>query len=339
MPIRKVPAFVTALLLVTATPLAAAGAPAGKAFSCSPTTVTAPLAAAPGSTTRVATWLCAQGAPKGKPLVVAVPGTTYTHRYWDWDQEPGRYSFARRFAAAGYAVLLYDRTGTGASDHPPVAQVTLDTHALVLHHLVADARRMGFETVVTAGHSQGSFVAMAEAARFGDVDALIVTGALHTPLHPAGAALVAATFGYPAQADARFADVPLGYATSVPGLRGPAFYSDAADPAVIAHDEATKTVTAPPELATAPSALAETPAVRVPVLSVIGQRDAAFCPPAIGCGHPSLPDPIDQEAQFWAPEARVATVVLAGAGHDINLHPNARDWYADALAWLRLIGS
>jgi pimeloyl-ACP methyl ester carboxylesterase len=320
------------LAAFVAGPLAGSAAAASEPYACRADRQAVALAA--GSTS-VPTWLCAEGPAEGKPLLIAVPGTTYTHTYWDWDQDPGRYSFARSLAGAGYAVLLYDRTGTGAADLPPAATVTLDLHARVLHALVQRARSEGHPSVATVGHSQGSLVVMQEAARYHDVDAIVVTGMLHAPMNPTGAAIVAGSFAWPAQLDPRFAEVPLGYTTTIPGIRGPAFYGPTADPAVIAHDEATKSVTAPIELATAlPALVLAPPSIDVPVLDVIGQYDGAFCPPVIGCGNPLLPDPIDVEPLTWPNVPRMDTFVLPGSGHDLNLHPNAARWFAAARSFL-----
>jgi pimeloyl-ACP methyl ester carboxylesterase len=263
-------------------------------------------------------------------LIVTVAGTTYTHQYWDWDQDPQRYSFARNLAAAGYAVLTYDRTGTGESDLPPVQDVTIDTHTEVLHGLVQQLRDAGYSWVATVGHSQGSLVVMGEAAAYRDVDAIAITGMHHAPMYPVGAGLVAGGFGYPAQLDHRFASVPPGYTTSIPDLRGAMFYGPTADPAVIAHDEATKTVTAPLELGTALPTLLSSVQITQPVLTVIGQHDAAFCPVFTGCGDPLLPDPTDLEHEAWPGAIRFEQLVLKGSGHNVNLHPNAHVWFTAA---------
>jgi pimeloyl-ACP methyl ester carboxylesterase len=313
--------LLTTLLLATG---AMAPARADTAYACRASTRTVPLR---GATTRVASWLCAEGDPAGRPLVVTVAGTTYTHRYWDWEQDPARYSFARALAAAGYAVVTYDRTGTGASDLPPVQDVTIDAHTEVLHGLVQQLRRAGHPWVATAGHSQGSLVVMGEAAAYRDVDAIAITGMYHAPMNPLGAAVVAGSFAYPAQLDPRFAAVPPGYTTTIPGIRQAAFYGPTVDPAVVAHDEETKTVTAPLELATALPSLLSSLQIAAPVLTVIGQHDAAFCPIVTGCGDPLLPDPTDLEHEAWPAAIRFEQLVLKGSGHNVNLHPNAHVWF------------
>ena len=97
-----------------------------------------------------------------------------------------------------------------------------------------------FQHVIMVGHSIGSVEAWIEAARYHDVDAVIVTGALHA-LSPDIRALQNDL--YPAVDDPAFAGSGLdpGYLTTVPGTRGSLFYDPAtANPAVVAVDEANK---------------------------------------------------------------------------------------------------
>ena len=74
-----------------------------------------------------------------------------------------------------------------------------------------------FAKVIMVGHSLGSFETWAEDAAYHDVNAVIITGALHQ-LSPV-AAQQAAVDLYPAVDDPKFADSGLdpGYLTTVPG--------------------------------------------------------------------------------------------------------------------------
>jgi hypothetical protein len=67
---------------------------------------------------------------------VLVPGLTYGASYWNFPVDPARYSYVRAATAAGYATLAIDRLGTGASDHPPAAQVTAMSEAFARHDVV-----------------------------------------------------------------------------------------------------------------------------------------------------------------------------------------------------------
>lgn len=156
--------------------------------------------------------------------------------------------------AAGYATFDIDRIGDGNSSHPPSADIDLSAGAVTLHDAVT-ALRSGavdghaFQHVIMVGHSLGSIEAWIEDARYHDVDAVIITGALHaaTPNLPA----LEGDF-YPAADDPKFAGSGLdpGYLTTRPGTREALFYDPATtNPAVLALDEADKDTTTAAELA------------------------------------------------------------------------------------------
>jgi hypothetical protein len=122
-----------------------------------------------------------------------------------------------------------------------------------------------------------------EAARYHDVDAVIVTAALHA-LSPDIGALQADL--YPAADDPAFAGSGLdpGYLTTLPGTRGScSTIPPPPNPAVVAADEASKDTTTPAELGGAAALLGQPPTqqpsyqITVPVLSVVGQYDNLFC--------------------------------------------------------------
>ena len=85
--------------------------------------------------------------------------------------------------AAGYATYSYDRLGTGLSDHPdPVQIVQLPTQIEIAHILMRKLRAgeigdRSFQNVVGVGHSLGSAITQAVAAKYPkDLDALILQG-------------------------------------------------------------------------------------------------------------------------------------------------------------------
>ncbi|MBO0777878.1 MAG: alpha/beta fold hydrolase, partial [Ktedonobacteraceae bacterium] len=220
---------------------------------------------------RVATWLCAQGSLNGKTVQVLVHGSTYDHNYWDFPSVPQKYSYVRQITGAGYATLNMDRIGTGLSDHPPALSVTLQSNAYVLHQLVQALRNgkvygIRFPKVMLVGHSFGSVITVAEASQFADVDGVITTGIMHT-VNATGAATVFSSF-YPVELDSKFAQskLPLGYLTSIPGVRKSIFYNpDNADPSVISLDETLKQTITDSELATVLTGLSPTSSLQVRV--------------------------------------------------------------------------
>ena len=88
----------------------------------------------------------------------------------------------------GRAAYYFDQLGSGTSDKPPSSALTLATVASVLHQVIRTMRTSprrgghGFSEVNVVGHSLGSYTAIYTAARYrGDIDRLVVTGALHVP--------------------------------------------------------------------------------------------------------------------------------------------------------------
>ncbi len=91
---------------------------------------------------------------------LAVHGATYSHLYWGWPYRPETHSYAGHLLAAGYAVFVFDRIGTGQSSHPPGAAVTIEVNAFVVHQLVRALRsgaigETAFQRVVLVGHGVG----------------------------------------------------------------------------------------------------------------------------------------------------------------------------------------
>ncbi len=289
--------------------------------------------------------LCSRGSLEGKTVQVTIHGSTYSHLYWDWAFQPEVYSYVRRATAAGYAVLNIDRIGVGQSDHPPAGEISIGTDAYVVHQIVQQLRngelvvpsfgRVRAERVALVGHSLGSVIAIQEAATYGDVDGVLLTGVSHT-LTPALGDILGSL--YPANLDPRFADrnLPDGYLTSLPGSRALFYHLPTVDPVVLAIDEQTKETVTPLELDTAIPALFESVGVHVPALVIVGDYDQAFCT-APSC---SASGSLAAEASFFPADACVETAIVPDSGHDLNLQLNAQEAYDAMLSWLdRRVGS
>ena len=115
---------------------------------------------------------------RGKPLIAALHGGTYTARYFDI-AGGSQGSFMDLAAAAGYPVVCFDRPGYGASPALAPAENTFGRHARLLAGAIAQAAaQFSADGVFLAGHSIGGMIAMMIAA--GDVDfrltGLSVTG-------------------------------------------------------------------------------------------------------------------------------------------------------------------
>jgi pimeloyl-ACP methyl ester carboxylesterase len=283
--------------------------------------------------------LCARGSLQHKTIQIALHGSTYSHLYWNWPYQPAIYSYTRSATAAGYAVLSLDRIGIGGSSHPPADAVTIGSNAYVVHQIVQALRggslvvpsfgRIRAERVALVGHSLGSVISIAEAATYGDVDGIVLTGVSHTITPALGDAF--ATL-YPANLDAHFAgrNIPDGYLTSLPGTRNIFYHAPFFDPQVLALDEQTKETVTTAELNTALPALGLSGGIHVPVLVVVGDNDEAFCNPPTCTASGSLAT----EPSFYPADACAEAVAIPNTGHDLNLHFQAPLSYLTILSWM-----
>ncbi len=290
-------------------------------------------------------------------LVILVHGATYDHTYFDWPDPhtldpawpshpdwPQIYSTVGALNQEGYATLAIDRIGIGRSSHPASSALTLDANAFVLHQLIQRVRAgsmgslLGTAThVVVVGHSLGSMTATKEAARYHDVDGVVLTGLLHIA-SPAANTLLQFI---PAQTDPshRFAHLDAGYLTTAPDTRAASFYGGAYDPAVVAFDEQIKQTTTTGELADAQQLFASAESftiskqITVPVLSIIGRDDLLFCGPQ-GSNCASQTTVMQQEASYYAPQARLQVVLVPRTGHDLALHRTAPFTNSRLVDWL-----
>lgn len=281
-----------------------------------------------------ATW-----SASGRQVDVLVHGGSYNRSYWNWPQGDGKYSYVRRALADGRATFAYDRLGVGESSRPPSTRVSVGTDAYVLHQLVRGLRA-DYPTINVVTHSIGGLVGIEEAARFGDIDRLVVTGMLHGTGVGIGGLRTFTNF-YPAMLDpvvsADTADV--GWVTTLPGTRDDVFFHPpAADPAVIAYDEAHKDVTTELTLATSalvnklPPALNSTSRVRVPVLVMVGEHDALFCGLLLDCRDRQAVQ--QSEAAFYPRAASLTILTVPDTGHNLALHRSSNITHSTVSEWL-----
>ncbi|MEU4243984.1 alpha/beta hydrolase [Actinoplanes sp. NPDC026619] len=282
---------------------------------------------------RIAGWLC-QPRHQTTTVQVLVSGLTYTHRYWT-GPGPNNNQVAAALAA-GDAVYLFDRLGTGDSDRPPAAQVTTTSEAAATHQILHALRNgtLGhYPRVIGVGHSFGTVIWMAEAATYRDVDALVLTGLLHDINLDAMTRFT--TDLYPAGQDPQFAASapPDGYLTTRPGSRADYFLNPDTSPDVAAWDESTKTTATTGELTFTPEdELRYSRAIQIPVLLVLGATDALFCGAAQPCATPA--DICQRERPAFPHSADLTAAILPATGHSINLHPTAPLAFALMNRWL-----
>lgn len=287
----------------------------------------------------VAGSLCWQGATAPSAIQVLVPGITYNRLYWDFDYQPATYSYVRSAVAAGYATLAIDRLGTGNSTKPLGATLNNLSQSSATHQVISALRAgqvagQSFTKVVLVGHSYGAAVTWYEAAGYHDVDAVIIVGLEHK-LAVAGIPIIASSF-WPAILDPKFMGTVTDptSVTTRPGTRKPFFYGPNGDPAVIAHDEATKDIAAATELGSEDALLTGMSShITVPVLIGMGERDIGYC--GLGGGNcSSSATVLADETPYYSSAPCVEAYVSPDAGHDTNLDPTAPAWFAAANAWV-----
>ncbi|MFN6560754.1 MAG: alpha/beta hydrolase [Nostoc sp. ChiSLP01] len=297
-----------------------------------------PVALAPGGTKqyRIYGELCGQKQLEQKTVHVLVSGITYDRNYWDFPYQKERYSYVKALTKAGYATFNIDRIGIGNSYRPRADQVTVQSNAFVLNQVNQGLREgkinnVKFKHIINVGHSFGSIVVIEQASQYGGVDGVIISGFLHK-LTPELQGLP--NFVYPAQSDSRFKDkdLPNGYLTTLPGTRGQLLYNQPnADTKIINKDEELKQTLTTGEATTFFPAVTSdiSKKIRVPVLLVIGQKDNFFCSDKI-CSRKNV---AEFERQFYSPQAQLRVYVQPDAGHSVNLHLNASEWYEVAEKW------
>ncbi|NWJ72030.1 alpha/beta fold hydrolase [Pseudonocardia sp. ICBG1122] len=293
-------------------------------------------------------------AQAGKPpaVLVLIHGITYGTYYWDFPYQPEKYSAVNALTEHGYATLNIDRIGHGRSDHPLSALTTTAVQAETIHQLIGKLKQgaigdIAFDHVTTVGHSYGSVIAWFESSLYNDTDAVIATGytdrvgainAVPLILTGGPAALDPVTSGEPWAADPGYLQVRQG-SRDIPAL----YHEENADPAVIEKDnELANTVTAP-ELATFPQPEYDGmhKNITIPTFTVNGEFDTLVCGAnqqecATDAGQDASPEELeaastrlrDWEAPAHNSAACFRAAVIPDAGHDINLHLNARQAFA-----------
>jgi pimeloyl-ACP methyl ester carboxylesterase len=262
----------------------------------------------------------------GGTIQLLIHGATYDHTYWNFPLDNAYYSYAKHLVAAGFPTFAIDEIGAGSSSHPVSTSVPIEVAAFVAHQIVQELRGgtisgTHFGKVIGVGHSLGSRAALQEAITYQDVDGVIVTGLVHH-VSPAFLSRIG-MLNYPANQDPEFAKSGLddGYLTTRPGARGTFFYNaDFADPAVIAADEAGKTIVPGAEIGGFPQFLASTAtrAIKVPVLIILGSRDLLGCDATYDCSSGSMI--AREEAPFYSSQPQACSVT--GSGHSVSLHLN-----------------
>jgi pimeloyl-ACP methyl ester carboxylesterase len=299
-------------------------------------TATFPVTLPDGSAAQLSGEYCVPRAGRTRALQFLVHGATYNHTYWDWPQDPAYYSYVDRALAAGYATLAIDRLGDGASTRPVSTEVTLTATVETLHQVLtavrAGALGDAYPEIEYVGHSFGSYYGAALNYSYpGDVNAYLLTGAGATVSAQGQAPCTSGNVA--ADYLPRFASLDSGYLTNAPGTRACfLYYLPAADPAVIAYDQATEDTLALGELTSRPADI--TPlltSITAPALVIDGNHDNHYCEPDdYNCS--TTRTFYQQLATSFQPGDCLAAA-LEVSGHDLQLHRTAPVTDALMLAW------
>jgi pimeloyl-ACP methyl ester carboxylesterase len=250
-------------------------------------------------------------------VVLLIHGLSYTKEMWD---VPG-YSVAQPFAHAGYSVVIIDRLGYGASPLADGRHVSALAYADMTGQVVDQLHKDqgGFMQVVVGGHGTGAETAELEAGLTGGVAAVMALGYTHWPSPELLADLAGGDVPRSTASDYE-------YFLGTPAHRSEMFYSDAADPAVVAADAAAAVQSPSGEIQSAGAQPSGKVAGRitVPVFLQVGQYDRLFPP-----GY------LTAEVASFRSSPHVVTDVVPGAGHTFMLHPIGNESTFHLISWVR----
>ncbi|ARN73396.1 alpha/beta fold hydrolase [Oceanicoccus sagamiensis] len=270
--------------------------------------------------------LCWTGQLADKTLQVLIAGAGYGPVYWDFPYQPDTYSYKRAALRAGYATFNYYRTGIGASDHPFGILVNVENQVYVLSQLIDFLQaEKSVNSVVTVGHSLGSVIAMVHAGDYSrQLEGVVLTGFLHNSNPGFNLAMRDGTELAMFASDFAGDIVDPVYMLSKPNTRKDIFYTLAnTDPQVPVVDELNRQTLTVAEIISMLKYF-KMPAsnIEVPVLIVTGEDDFVVCGGELSCKDSQKV--ADYEQSLFPKSACVDTLILAGVGHNLNLHKNAR---------------
>lgn len=237
-----------------------------------------------------------------KTVVLLQHGLSYTKEAWDF---PG-YSVARPLAEAGYSVVAIDRLGYGESKLDDGYKVSFEAYGAMTRQIVDQLRADGFDHVVLGGHSAGAGVSEFATAVFGQVDALMALGWHHRPSDQIVTDFFTGDNPRALQDDYE-------YFLGTPEHRQAMFFTEHADPAVVAEDERRAVLTPSGEVLT----IGKQPSryvvanVKVPVFIQLSDSDRLF-----------EPEYAEMHAAEFVSSPSVTVDMVPDAGHTFMLHPS-----------------
>jgi pimeloyl-ACP methyl ester carboxylesterase len=280
-----------------------------------------------------------------RTVELLVPGITYDRLYFNSTYSPSTYSYVFAATGRGYSTSAIDRLGTGMSDHPAPNLLTTQSHAYVVGQVVQKLRSgavgHSFTTVVGVGHSFGAGILQYLAGTATDTTTVpnyLVLNSFLTATYAPTLSVFASSL-HEAKADPLFANsgLPDGYITTIPGTRDDLFfYVPGSNSTLINQDESSKSTATTAErtslgAARSPAVLA---GVKVPVLIVVGQRDALYCDEASGLSCATSAAVFAREKGNFGSKACMSAYAVANAGHSFAFHTQAAAAYTYTNDWV-----
>jgi len=305
--------------------------------------MTVRLSGLPKESAEIAGWL---SIPPGASdtLLILVHGGFYTHAYWDFPYRPQTYSCVQWAYENGWATLNIDRLGCGESSKPPGEWVDMPRNAEALHQVVQHVKTAGvggrrFSRCVLVGHSLGSFTSALMQATYGGADALVLTGVFGVNANRIVATREAheaflkmcgvTTEGGSADRSAAPSDAQ--YLTLPDHRRAKKFFcSPPAEAALIEIDTGLGGTMTRAENRTMALAADAGARVTVPTLIQVGEFDRTYYSPD------RTPNCAGMYARAidMAPANFTFAELVVDTGHNLALHPSARETYRVMADWL-----
>jgi pimeloyl-ACP methyl ester carboxylesterase len=263
------------------------------------------------------------------PVLVCLPGGTYSREYWDLNVAGHvGYSFADFATERGHAVVTIDPLGTGESAKP-VRDFDFADIAAALASAVRALPAVTGEQLppVAVAHSLGGYLAITQQALYSSYAGLAVLGCTNqhvAPLNldPAFIARAATPQGRAALAEEIRAALPQPYFEGPREHMASWFHLADVPTDVVEADSVTTKSVVPRVFGTAmiPGVVAEHAAqIDVPVLIGYGAVDVSPEPRAEARLYPNSPD--------------ITTVVLPGSAHCHNMASSRHQLWQRLLTW------
>lgn len=258
-----------------------------------------------------------------------------------WNNAP-RYSYVDHAAERGHTTFLYDRLGSGLSDHPdPLQIVQAQMHVAIGHQLIQLLRTGGiasteFRHVVGVGHSFGSFQTLGIATQHPeDLDAVVLTG---FSTNTAGMPLAFSSGDITIAAQAvptRFSGLPNGYLTfnNIIGIQFGAMRAPGFDPALLNLLADTRGIITTGELLTSTSLFSVAENFTGPIDIALPEHDLPSC--FANCYLPHNQAASIRGELFPAASNTSSWYIAPGVGHFLNYHYGAIKAYDHIQAFIQ----